>query len=415
VLNASKDYGYVTATTAANPGDTIILWGTGLGPSPGDETKFPFTQTDLKSIANVRVYIGGQQATVAYAGRSQFPAVDQINVVVPQGVSGCNVAVVVQAGSLVSNTATLAIASAGNTCSDPLTTGLSTDEYQRLLAKGSVRSGYIGVGKTTTQTPGFSLGGVTLPSTTSTSDFASASFSQFTATQFTSTGGFSIQQTSLGSCITFQFQGQAGSLPTFTLPTPLDAGTITMKLPNGNNVTLQKNQGGTYSVFGSDAQGSTTPSFIPAAGGLFSFTNSGGTDVGQFTDAQITMPPALNWTNMNSITTVVRSQGVTVNWNTSNPYSGVVTISGSSFSGTNPNSVLITGFNCMAPFSAGSFNVPSYVLLALVPGQVAGDLPIPTGSLSLSLNAPPVKFNAPSMDYAIVSASSQTGKSVTYQ
>ena len=415
VLNASKSYGYVTAATAGNPGDTIILWGTGLGASAGDETKFPFPQVDLASKSNVKVYVGGQPATVAYAGRSQFPAVDQINIVVPQGVSGCNVGVIVQTGNFVSNTGTIAVTQSGSVCSDPATTGLTTTDFQGLLNKGSVRIGYIGLGKTTTQTPGLSIGGITLPSSTSSSDFASAGFSQYSAIQFSSTGGFSFTQTSLGSCTTFQFQGSVSSIPTVTLPLVLDGGTFTMKLPNSNNVTLTKSQSGEYLVIGSDAQGSMSPLFIPAAGGLFSFANTGGADVGAISGAQITMPPALNWMNMSDISTVVRSQGVTVKWDTANPYSGFVTISGISISGFTSGSGLVTGFTCLAPFSAGLFNVGPYVLLSLVPGEAIGGISIPTGALSLGLSAPPVKFNALSIDYAILNATSSTGKLVTYQ
>jgi hypothetical protein len=110
---------------------------------------------------------------------------------------------------------------------------------------------------------------------------------------------------------------------------------------------------------------------------------------------------------------------VTVNWDTANPYTGFVTISGYSFSlgdGTDATNALVSGFSCTAPYSAGTFKVEPYVLLSLVPGSASiGGITIPTGSLSLSLNAPPVKFTAPSIDYAAISAVSSTGKSVTYQ
>jgi len=413
--DASNGNTLLSATTAANPGDVLVLWGSGLGPSPGDDSKYPFPQTDLK--ANVKVFIGGQQANIAYAGRSQFPGLDQINVTVPAGVTGCNVGVVVQTGNYVSNTATIPVAASGRTCSDPAITGLSAADMQTLLGKANIRIGFIGVDKTTTQTPGFSFGGVTTPSTTSTSDSASAEFVQYTPTQFSSGSG-SFTQTSFGSCTVYQYRGQAGQIPETQPPTILDAGAITMKLPNGNTMNLTK-QSGFYFASGSDAQGSKTPLFIPAAGGPFSFTNTGGTDVGVFSGAQITMPPALNWTNMNAIDTIVRSQGVTVNWDTANPYTGFVTISGYSFSlgdGTDATNALVSGFSCTAPYSAGTFKVEPYVLLSLVPGSASiGGITIPTGSLSLSLNAPPVKFTAPSIDYAAISAVSSTGKSVTYQ
>lgn len=415
MLNASNLL--LAPARAANPGETIILWGSGLGAATGDETKYPFPQADLTAKSNVKVYIGGQSAAVAYAGRSAFPAVDQINVVVPPGLSGCNVGVIVQTGNFVSNSATVPVAPSGRVCSDSATTGLTPTEYQDILNKGTVRSGYILVGKTTTQTPGFSVAGFTSPSTTATSDYASAAFSQYTASQFTSTGGgVSIQQTSLGSCTTYQIQVQPGTTPTFTLPVILDAGAFTMSLPNLSTMTLTKNQGGTYSLSGSDAQGSKSPLFIPASGGLFSFTNTGGADVGPISGAQITMPPALNWTNMNTITSVVRSQGVTVNWDTANPYSGFVTITGTSIGGILSSTTLFTEFICTAPYSAGTFNVAPYVLLSLVAGDTSvGGISIPTGSLSLGLSAPPVRFTAPSIDYSFLSATSTTGKSVNYQ
>lgn len=415
VFDANNGGSLITPTSAANPGDTIVLWGSGLGASPGDETRYPFPQTDLKSTVNVKVYIGGQPATVAYAGRSQFPSVDQINVVVPGGVTGCSVGVVVQTGSYVSNSATIAVAASGRTCSDPATTGLTTTDLQNLLSKGSLRLGFIGVTKSTVQTPPISVGGGT-----TTSDSASAQFSEFTPSQYVSASGLAILQNSFGTCTTYQFMGQAGGTapPTIT-PKVLDAGTITMKLPNGNTMNLTRSNSGFYFVSGSDAQGSMSPLFIPNGGGQFSFTNSGGADVGAISGAQINMPPALNWTNSGSISTIARSQGVTVNWDTGNPYSGFVTISGTSYSitGMNVSSAIVTGFSCTAPYSAGTFNVPSYVLLALVPGQSpsVGGVSIPTGSLSLGLSAPPVKFTAPSIDYALVSATSSTGKSVTYQ
>ena len=402
---------------AANPGETIVLWGSGLGAAAGDETKYPFPQADLTAKSNVKVYIGGQSAAVAYAGRSAFPSVDQINVVVPQGLSGCNVGVIVQTGNFVSNSATVPVALSGRVCSDSATTGLTPTEYQDILNKGSVRSGYIVVGKTTSQTPGFSIGGITLPSSTATSDYASAAFSQYTANEFTSTGGgVSIQQTSLGSCTTYQIQVTPGTTPTYTPPLILDAGAFTMKLPNSSTMAMTKSQGGAYSLSGSDVQGSKSPLFIPASGGLFSFTNTGGADVGPISGAQITMPPALNWTNMNTITNVVRSQGVTVNWDTANPYNGFVTITGFSIGGILSSTTLFTGFSCTAPYSAGTFNVAPFVLLSLVAGDTnIGGISIPTGSLSLGLSAPPVRFTAPSIDYSFLTATSTTGKSVNYQ
>jgi hypothetical protein len=52
-------------------------------------------------------------ATVQYSGRSSYPGLDQINVVVPAGVSGCYVSVVVQTGNYESTFVTIPVAPSG--------------------------------------------------------------------------------------------------------------------------------------------------------------------------------------------------------------------------------------------------------------------------------------------------------------
>lgn len=418
--NASNNYTLLSPGNAANPEDVIVLWGTGLGPSTGDETKYPFPQIDLTNRSGVKVYIGGQPAQTPYAGRSQFPGVDQVNAVVPAGVSGCSVSVVVQTGNYVSNSATIAVAATGRTCADQSTTGLLPADLQALLNKPTLRIGSINLSKSKSQTPAISVGGVSVPGSTVTSDSASATFDQFTTTEIGTGGsGGLFQTTSLGSCTAFQFQGTADtSTPPTITSTVLDAGTVAMKLPDGSTQTLTKDQGGSYSLTGSDGQGSQKTLFIPTTGGQFSFTNTGGVDVGQISGATITMPPAMNWTNMDAINTITKSQGVTVNWDKSTPYTGFVTVAGASFqlSGSANNSAIFTGFSCTAPYSAGTFTVPGYVLLTLLSSQNGtGGIAFPTGSLSLGISATPVRFTAPSIDYATLNASSTTGKSVTYQ
>ena len=105
------NYNYLGYTNAANPGDTIILWGSGLGPVTGDETVTQ-TQQNLTNIP-IEIDIGGISANVSYHGRSLYPGLDQINVAVPQNVlAGCSVSVVVRTGNYVSNVATVPVAPA---------------------------------------------------------------------------------------------------------------------------------------------------------------------------------------------------------------------------------------------------------------------------------------------------------------
>lgn len=92
-----------------------MLYGTGVGPTPGDETGAQ-TQTNL-TIVPIIVEIGGKPAQVLYRGRTVFPGLDQINIVVPDGVGfGCGVSVAVSSGTMVGNFTTIPVAATGNTC-----------------------------------------------------------------------------------------------------------------------------------------------------------------------------------------------------------------------------------------------------------------------------------------------------------
>jgi uncharacterized protein (TIGR03437 family) len=106
---------------AASPGQTIILWGSGVGADTANDDKvFPQKQNNLTNIP-FQVYIGGLQASVVYRGRSQYPGVDQVVVTIPSGVAvGCTVSVAAVSGNIVSNVVTLPIAKGGGMCSDTI-------------------------------------------------------------------------------------------------------------------------------------------------------------------------------------------------------------------------------------------------------------------------------------------------------
>jgi uncharacterized protein (TIGR03437 family) len=121
----------LSQTNAANPGEYLTLWGSGLGPVSGDETQYQ-TPTNLTNIP-IEVDIGGVSAAVTYHGRSIYPGVDQINVIVPPGLSGCNVSAAVTAGGVTSNFAAIPVAASGRTCSDPGLLPFAAGGYQALL------------------------------------------------------------------------------------------------------------------------------------------------------------------------------------------------------------------------------------------------------------------------------------------
>ncbi len=119
------DNGLIGPNHAANPGDIVIFWGTGLGPVSSDESQAA-VQSDMTSVP-IQVFIGGKLANVLFRGRNACcTAVDTVYVTVPQDVSGCAVSVIMQIGNVVSNSTTISIAPTGRTCTpinqDPATT-----------------------------------------------------------------------------------------------------------------------------------------------------------------------------------------------------------------------------------------------------------------------------------------------------
>jgi uncharacterized protein (TIGR03437 family) len=402
-FDASNSYASMNFSAATNPGDVLELWGTGLGPVQDDAKGGPVS-------APAQVYIGGVLATVNYHGRSQFAGLDQINVVVPAGVSGCYVSVVVVTGSYVSNFGTLPVAASGRTCSDtssPLTSSILNEIAQ----KGTLSIGVVLLNKTTT--PGImGIGG-------GTTDRGSADFLKFTYAQFNAGAFASAAKTaSIGSCVvsTYSAKSTGGTPPPLFQLTFLNAGPdVNINGPDGAiAMPLQTLQSGGNTInFYSTPTADT--SFIPASGGTFNFDNGtgGGPDVGAF-KAQLQMASPLVWSNMGSISTVTRTNGVTVNWTGGDP-STYVNITGSSFGSVNGSTTdfVVGDFTCQAPTSALTFTVPSPVLLSLPPSATVGGFSF--SSLSVSNVTGPVSLTASGLDVGWAEASVDNTITVTYQ
>jgi uncharacterized protein (TIGR03437 family) len=381
--NNSAAFSY---TNAINPGEIVELWGTGLGPVANDAT-------DTVVGVPVEVDIGGVPASVQYAGRSASVGLDQINVVVPPGVSGCNVSVVVVESGVVSNFATLPVASSGRVCSDlisPFTPTVLND----LGTSGTFSYAFIDISQT-------SLGGAS-PETSW--DDGIATFARMSAAEVNS-GQYALafgQVTSIGSCNVSTFQS-VGPPPPPKPPnvTYLNAGSvINIGEPGGAATWMSPRPtnpaGDEYGIFGSCLL-TCYPTFIPATGGAFTFNNgSGGEDVGPFT-ANLQVPAPIVWSNMNSLSSPIqRANGVTITW-TGGDSGTYVQITGSSQARPSAQGASSAGgmFTCLAPSSASAFAVPPAVLLALPPNYGFS-------WLAVSNYVDPVQFTAPNIDYAFV-------------
>jgi uncharacterized protein (TIGR03437 family) len=359
------------ATHPAHVGDTVILWGTGLGADIASDISGG-SSGDMTAAGQVQVVVGGVSVTPAYAGRSSgSPGLDQINFVVPAGAqSSCFVSLQVKAGGKTSNMGSIAVADAGQSaCSTPT---LTQSQLSKLDQGGSVVLGSLNLSKTasTLTVPGF---GTVNENTES----ASGSFSKYTIGTIATAAGFSFSQ--IGSCLVLT-ETTSSSTGQAALPAPLDAGPqLTLNGPNASNTAIPELQGaiGDYSktLYSSGVMGFGGTGSPTLQSGTYTISGPGGADVGPFT-ASVNFPGAFTWTNQSSITSPIsRSAGLPITW--SGVSTGLVSISGiseSSAGGTTQNPIYsVTIFVCTSPASANSFTVPSNVLL---------QLPVATGDIT---------------------------------
>jgi uncharacterized protein (TIGR03437 family) len=372
----------ILPTGSATPGQTITIWGSGLGADTANNDRtFPLKQDDLKDAT---VYIGNVKATVTYAGRSQYPGVDQIDVVVPSSLTGgCGNSVAIVANGLVSNFGTLPVNPGGGVCTDP------DGETGNTVAEDPNRkSGLIQLDQATVPTSSLQL----KPQAQAFS-MRSEAMANFGST----TGGTAgpVSYITYGNCIV-DLPGPFLGTPGTT--TGLDAGASIGLSGGGISVQLAGSASapGSYSIQLSN----------PLTGGdVYTFTGPGGAQVGSFKVA-VTFPVLLNWTNEASISTVTESQGQLVTWTGGAPGTYVAIGGQSSTSppaGVVPESV---SFECFVPVADQQFTVPSYVLLALPTGN---------GTLGLSNNASPVPFTATGIDGGVVLAGDTTYNNIIYR
>jgi len=334
-------------SNAIPPDTQVVGWGSGLGADPTRDTTFSQTTNFPFTIAPglAHIYVGGIDSAIGYQGASGYPGVNQVNFTIPTNApTGCNVSVVgVTAAGVPTNFITLPIGV--GVCSDPAF-GTSGGTVSSLSGKSTVNTGVVFLDQST--------GPAANGSGTQVSDIALAEFESYTGSAYgTATGTVSI-----GGCVVSQ--SLSGNTTTGTT-TGLDAGTITVTGPNGN-ATLTSEAAESPILAGFYVAQLAT-GFIPASGGSFTVSGSGGKDVGAFT-TQINYPnPVLTWTNQTAGATIIRPGGLAITWSGGEAGTFVI-ISGNSSAGSASAS-----FTCLAPVGPGQFTVPGYVLSALPAGS----------------------------------------------
>lgn len=375
----------ISATNTAKPGDTLVVWGTGLGATPnngGDTDNPPFGNIGSAPL----VFVGGVQSpSVTYWGRAPgtIPGLDQINFVVPPNAPlGCNVSIVVETTNgttpVVSNGPTIALAATdGATCSDPTQTIPSS-----VLSNSSSKVMVISLQQQVFNCPpGDNC-------TTTTTSNASVDFFRATQAQLAGLLPGVNAEPSFGTCYTTIIAtnsgGGGGNGPPGTL---LDAGTsVTLTPPSGKALTLAAQAPGAYQ---SDNSSTTLSS------GAWSLSNgAGGADIGSLS-FNFTVPQQVAWTNQADIYSgqsgpgssgLDRTKPLTVTWSGGDS-NGYVDVSGYA---QNAARTYFVGFECAAPTSAGQFVIPPSILLAMPTGPNAlPTIAVSTFALPYSLGAVP--------------------------
>jgi uncharacterized protein (TIGR03437 family) len=410
------NYQNITPTASAAPGQIIILWGSGLGADlANNDRTYPMKQDNLNDAT---VYIGGVKADVYYAGRSQYPGEDQIDVFVPElGAApafeaasfegrdvprastgfqgGCTISVIVVANGITSNVGTLPVAVGNGICQD--------NEY------GVTGSGFPQSSMNTVTVGG--LGLFQIIQSNGTYYYAEGNFFSEPGSDFVSGAPY----VSPGSCLVYTTTATKPALrsskPALAIRAstgaPINEGpSLTL---SGLNVTLPQssNDVGLYSAsfFTPAPQVGATYNFLgDNISASFGWAEPLAYDFGSASAGAVMMPGALaKPSTTDPVTgTITESQGQLITWTGGTPESWVI-VQGSSTSSTVP---LTVNFYCTALASAQQLMLPSYVL---------DTLPAGSGTLTVENEQQPQTFTAKGIDYGYVSSGLITYADVTYQ
>ena len=383
---------------AAEPNQTITLWGTGLGPAAFPDNVAPST---VNLPIQTEVFVGGVSAKVLYNGRSGCCAgIDQIVFQVPPNVAlGCWVPVYVRTlGTAVSNFVTMSISANGSQCSE------SSNALPKQLLSGG-RNGTILPMRVAVHHD------VNVANVNDTvSDVLGTYFAQENAGDFNFNPVVSLPPA--GTCTVYtasdDIAQNEGFPPGMTEPVAtgraLDAGAISA----GGNASLP---GQFTTLLGSAIPTIPgTPSTLVFQPGNIAVSGGGGADVSSF-QTQVAIPQPLNWTNRDQLQNITRSQGFTANWSGAAAGNSVFVTGAGTDLPANASAV----FLCLAKPGDTSLTVPADVL-ANVPAAHArlvqsrgviyvGQWPV----------AAPLTFTATGLDAGVVVPVEISGRTVKFQ
>ncbi len=345
----------------AQPGSTLVLYGTGLGAIPGADNQPPGA---VQVGSNVTVNVAGNVVPASYAGRSpDFPGLDQVNFVLPASVpAGCYIPAEVTASGRPSNLIYLSIANAGAAaCAHPL--GLPPAALRKLdTFGGTVNTGlFLMLRAVVLGVPAEGAGGL---------------FDNVNAN-----GAFQLYSRILFAFGAYNFPVPAGSCAVLdTIDPPAGFAVPDFAALGGRELMA----GGFLNLSGTNGNSAVLPRMIPDTGGYltvffstlgkgtWTLAGTGGPDVGAFT-AKTDLPDDLVWTNAGNFANPPRAD-LTILWTGANLNAqSLVTVVGASVV-INPNDPSLSRgkqFFCNALASAGRVVLPASVVSQLPSSSVA--------------------------------------------
>jgi uncharacterized protein (TIGR03437 family) len=326
---------------SARRGQTVVLWGTGLGPALGADDVAP----QVGDLATpVEIFVGGKRAGVKrYSGRSPCCAgVDQIIFDIPEDApDGCYVPVQVRGGAVVSNTVTMAIAG-GGACQDTGVTAAA--RFGTILLERKERLVEHSFGPP-----------LEIVSDSVTAGFLAPLENGFFYHPYVSRGP-------AGSCVVYQVRGDifhAAPAPGVTTIPALDAGASLSFAAAGRTVEVPVGKPGEFVGLLGGQTRFDDPSgpllFEPGADVVV--RGPGGGDVGSF-EVRAPIGEAVRWTNRDESGLVDRAQGALIEFGQP-PAGGGVDIWGGVYDQPSDASTM---FACGALPGATRFLVPPEIL-----------------------------------------------------
>lgn len=377
---------------AAQPGQVITIWGSGLGPVTFPDNVAP-TAGDVSS--DVTVYIGGLPAQRLYAGRAPCCAgLDQIVVTIPASVpQSCWVPIQVRAGGITSNTTTIAIASNPTSCADPLS------PYSNTIRKGGKLARLLTTRSDTRVD-------IAIPTPINViHDVAIAQFAEYAANPFA--WQLFDAPPPPGTCVTFANRGISqhfiNALPGLN-GTPINPGS-SLSLQGLINTTIERFS--TLTNLFNNTVGNNSQLFFPLNREI-SISSAGSPAVPAFT-ARNTPNLTAPWTNRDASVRFATNQPINMTW-TPQP-GGLILAVGTSLNRPSNSSGF---FACAARSDDGRITVPAHIVNTL-PKE---SLPVRSPSALLSLvfvpNPAGTPFSLPGFEASLVHLNIQS-RTVQYR